>query len=129
MIGLHFRAAEDPGRAERVLDALASELAEKYDLRRARGRMAFELRPPMRFSKGDVVEALAQELGLRAILFAGDDRVDLPGFDALDALATAGVMGVRVAVLSAEAPADLLRRADITVEGPEGMVALLQRLV
>lgn len=129
MVGLHFRAAEDPVRAEQVLDQLASELANKYELRRAGGRMAFELRPPMRFSKGDVVDLLARELSLRAVLFAGDDTVDLPGFDALDALAASDVMGVRVGVRSMEAPSDLLERADLTVEGPAGMLELLRRLV
>jgi hypothetical protein len=36
---------------------------------------------------------------------------------------------VRVAVCSDESPPELLERADVTVDGPVGMVELLERLV
>ena len=48
--------------------------------------------------------------------------------DGLDRLAAAGVHTVRVAVSTPEAPAEVLARADLVVEGPEGALALLQRL-
>jgi hypothetical protein len=37
-------------------------------------------------------------------------------------------VGVNVAVASAEAPPELLARADLVVEGPAGLVALLRTL-
>lgn len=130
MVALHFRAAADPDDARRQLEQLADSLVAEHDLWKAGGRMAFELRPPIELSKGDVIEALAREADLTAILFAGDDTVDIPGFDALDRLRDEkDVLGVRVAVVSGEAPAELLARADITVEGPRGMVELLERLL
>ncbi len=66
--------------------------------------------------------------GLAAAAFAGDDRVDLPGFDALDELAAEGMTTVRVGVRSDEAPPELLDRADVVVEGPAGVVNLLSAL-
>ncbi|HYI45361.1 MAG TPA: trehalose-phosphatase [Actinomycetota bacterium] len=128
MIGLHFRAAEEQERAREVLDGIADDLARKHGLKRAGGRLAFELRPPVDFSKAAVVLERARSEGLKAALFIGDDKVDLPAFDALDILATEGLHTVRVAVDSDEAPPELLERADVTVDGPVGTVVLLKEL-
>ena len=60
----------------------------------------------------------------------GDDRGDLDAFDALDRLAATDedVTVARVAVRSPESPSELLERADVVVEGPEGALSLLQAL-
>jgi trehalose 6-phosphate phosphatase len=65
---------------------------------------------------------------MRAVAFLGDDLGDLPAFDGLDRLATAGVTAVRVGVRTEEAPPELLQRADVVVEGPEGALAFLEAL-
>jgi trehalose 6-phosphate phosphatase len=129
MIALHFRAASDVEAARRALDELAESLATEHGLKRAGGRLAFELRPPIEVSKADVVLRRTREENLSAAMFVGDDRVDLPAFNALDELAADGVLTVRVAVDSNEAPAELLERADIVVDGPAGTVALLRKLI
>ncbi|MBV8961395.1 MAG: trehalose-phosphatase [Actinobacteria bacterium] len=89
-------------------------------------RKSVELRPPVPIDKGSVVEELLE--GLHAGCFVGDDLGDLPAFDALDRLEGRGLLGVRVAVRSAEAPPELLRRADVTLDGPDGALALLSDL-
>ena len=126
MVTLHYRAASDPTRAEAALRELARELAEREGLTYVAGRASFELRPPADFSKAAVIADRAA--GLEAVAFAGDDVVDLPGFDALDALGERGVATLRIAVSSDEAPAELLERADVVVDGPAGAVELLRRL-
>lgn len=128
MLSLHFRAADDRDRAMRELDELARDLANRHGLLRAGGRLAYELRPPIGFSKAAVVLERSREAGLTAAAFFGDDRVDLPGFDALDILAEEGVATVRVAVDSDEAPPELLERADLVVDGPSGALEILGRL-
>ena len=127
MVGLHFRNASEPDRARRALDELAEDLVSRHGLTRAGGRLAFELRPPVDFTKAAVVTE--RSAGLEAIAFAGDDRVDLPGFDALDELALTGVATLRVAVDSDEAPPELIERADVVVTGPAGAVAFLQKML
>ncbi|MDQ4124445.1 MAG: trehalose-phosphatase [Actinomycetota bacterium] len=127
MVTLHYRAATDPGRAERELEALATELSERHGLTCVPGRSSFELRPAIDFTKAGVVRDRAP--GLEAVAFAGDDTVDLPAFDALDELGRDGVATLRIAVRSEEAPPELLERADIVIDAPAGAIELLRRLV
>jgi trehalose 6-phosphate phosphatase len=128
MIGLHFRAATDVETARVALDGVAERLASRHGLLRAGGRLAFELRPPVEFSKAAVVLERSRELGLRAAAFVGDDRVDLPGFDALDILSGEGVATLRVAVDSDEAPPELIQRADLVLAGPSAVKEWLASL-
>ena len=90
--------------------------------------MAVELRPPVPVDKGTVVEELCA--GLEAAAFAGDDAGDLAAFDALDRLQRDGRLAhaVRIGVRSAEAPPELMARADVAVDGPAGLAALLAEL-
>jgi trehalose 6-phosphate phosphatase len=128
MLALHFRAAQDVEVARRALDELAGSLAAEHGLKRAGGRLAFELRPPIDVTKANIVLTRTREEKLAAAMFVGDDRVDIPAFEALDELAEEGVTTVRVAVDSNEAPAELLKRADIVVNGPAGTIDLLRKL-
>ncbi len=91
--------------------------------------MAVELRPPVAIDKGHGVERLAT--GMRTALFAGDDHGDLSGFAALDRMVGLGVLdaAIKVAVYSAEAPAELIADADLTVDGPRSLTDLLASLV
>jgi len=92
------------------------------------GRMSYELRPPVAVDKGTVMTDLLAGAG--AACFLGDDRGDLPAFDALDRhAAAAGAAVVRVAVRSDEAPAELLERADVVVDGPAGVLEFLRALL
>jgi trehalose 6-phosphate phosphatase len=92
------------------------------------GRMSFELRPPVEVDKGSVVGRLVD--GAKAACFLGDDVGDLPAFDALDRLhADCGAHVLKVGVRSAEAPAELVERADVLVDGPQGALELLRGLL
>ena len=90
------------------------------------GRMSYELRPPVDIDKGTIVGQLTEDVD--AACFFGDDLGDLDAFDALDRREADGVHAVRVGVRSAEAPAELIERADLLVDGPAGVLELLRRL-
>jgi trehalose 6-phosphate phosphatase len=128
MVGLHWRMADDPAAAERAVGEIASELAAAHGLKLGRGKLALELRPPRDVSKKEVVTCRAREENLRAAAFAGDDVVDIPAFDALDELSERGVAVVKIAVKTEGTPAELIARADTTVDGPVGMLDWLQAL-
>jgi trehalose 6-phosphate phosphatase len=91
------------------------------------GRLVLELRPPG-FDKRGALLSLCDPRP-SAVLFAGDDVGDLPAFDAVDELRAQGVAGVTVCSASDEGPAQLRERADLVVDGPAGVVALLARLL
>src|SRR4051812_16335113 len=123
IVALHWRGVRDEDAARTRLEGIAQE-AEAEGLRVHWGRKVLEIRPPVEVNKGQAVAELIRRRDLRAGMFAGDDATDLDAFDALDALPGA----VRVGVRSAEGPAQIVERADIVVDGPEGVLAVLAEL-
>ena len=122
-VAFHWREAPDEGKARRSLEAVA-ERAEAAGLEARWGRKVLELRPPVEADKGTAVRALLAERGLERALYAGDDTTDLDAFRGLDGLELA----VRVAVASAEGPAELRESADLVVGSPAELLELLRTL-
>ena len=122
---LHYRKAPEH---EDWVHSWARQQGERTGLSVHGGRMSQELRPPVDVDKGSVVRELAEGLG--AVCFVGDDVGDLPAFAALDGLAEeSGVATLKVVVRSEEATDELLEQADVHVDGPEGALDLLRRLL
>jgi trehalose-phosphatase len=119
---LHYRDIDETG-ARRELDAIA-ERARTEGLVARYGRKVLELVPPLEANKGTAVRRLLGERGLRRALYAGDDTTDLDGFAALDGLE----LGIRVAVASAEGPAELPERADVVLDNQSEVLGLLRGL-
>lgn len=122
-VSFHFRRADDEAAARAYLTRVAAA-AEVEGFAPRWGRMVLEIRPPLEAHKGTAVRALVDRAGVRRALYAGDDRTDVDAFGGLDGLE----LGVRVAVMSAEAPAELLAAADLVVDGSAGVLELLRRL-
>ncbi len=124
-VAVHTRRLADPdGAFERLLPVL-EELAARNQLVLEPGRRVIEVRSPG-VNKGSVVERLAEELEVGGFLFAGDDLGDLDAFDAVDSLAGRGLPTLLVCSASGEESA-LVDRADVVVQGPEGVLDLLRR--
>lgn len=121
---LHYRT--HPQDAGAVL-AWATTQAQRTGLELREAKMSVELHPPIPIDKGTVVEELAE--GLDAACFVGDDVGDLPAFDGLDRLAMRGMSTLRVAVTTSESVSEMLDRADLLVDGPEGALAFLRSLL
>jgi trehalose-phosphatase len=126
---IHWRGAADEATAAQRAEGIAA-LAEEEGLVAHNGRMVLEIRPVATVHKGIAVRHLVGEAGVRAALFAGDDRTDLDAFAALRELAGEGALehAVCVGVTSPEAPAEIGGRADVMVDGPAGFLALLRSL-
>ena len=120
---LHARSS--PQRLAWVED-YAAAAARRSGLAAHPGRLSVELRPPVEIDKGTVAERLSA--GRTAAGYLGDDRGDLPAFDALARRRGEGVATLSVAAASAEAPPELLAAADLVVDGPPGILALLAAL-
>lgn len=126
---MHTRRTEDPDAAFEALRAPLAELAERHGLMVEPGRYVLELRPPG-VDKGVALAAYLGETNAGSVLYAGDDLGDIAAFDAVGALRERGLPGLLVAAAAtgAESPKELLTRADLTVPGPEGVVAVLNAL-
>jgi trehalose 6-phosphate phosphatase len=124
---VHTRRAPDPAGALERLTGPVADLATEVGLELHPGRLVLELRPPGVDKRGALL-ALCEPLP-SAVVFAGDDLGDLPGYDAVEELRARGVPGLLVCSGSDEGPAALRERADVVVDGPLGVVALLDALL
>lgn len=127
---LHWRGVPDEAAAHAAVEEAAGR-AEAAGLHVHRGRKVIEIRPPVRIDKGAGITALLRSAELDAALYAGDDRTDLDAFRALDELVAAGELraAVRIGVASDEGPAELVAASDVVVDGPAGMLAVLEALL
>lgn len=120
---LHSR--RHPELAPRALE-WARDMAEEKGLKVQSGRLSVELLPPVASGKGAVVEELST--ALQALCYIGDDRGDLPAFEALHRLRSAGKATFGVGVASPEQPPELAGAVDLLVDGPPGALRLLEQL-
>ncbi len=127
-IAVHYRGAPDASAAERRLAPALRALADRSRMGLLRGKMVFELLPLDATGKGGALVREVVAHDLTGCLFAGDDLADLDAFLAMDRLRDGRVDGLRVAVRSAETPAQLCAAADLVVDGPEGLLELLRAL-
>ena len=125
---VHFRALEDPEAAESASSGRLAVIAATYDLEVVPGKRILELAPAGRPRKGGAVERIATDRELAAVLFAGDDVGDLDAFAALDRLGTRGLWTCAIAAGGRETPAEVLAAADLVLEGPSGVAALLSSI-
>lgn len=120
---LHYRSR--PEIEDEVVE-WADRQATRSGLVARPAKMSVELHPPIDADKGTAIEWLADDL--EALCYVGDDLGDLPAFDALDRLADRGMHVLRVAVSGPETPAVLLDRADLALDGPDGVLRFIKEL-
>jgi trehalose 6-phosphate phosphatase len=125
-VAVHTRRTARPDEALELLRGPLASLAERAGLVVEPGRFVIELRPAGA-DKGSALENLAMQRSPGAILFCGDDLGDGPAFSAVRSLRAAGIPGLAVCSGSAEVPG-LAEQADLMVDGPDGVVALLSSL-
>ncbi|SDL17477.1 trehalose-phosphatase [Streptomyces indicus] len=125
-VAVHTRRAADPAAAFEALREPLDRLAARHGLIVEPGRLVLELRPPG-MDKGVALASYVREAGATTVLYAGDDLGDLPAFSAVEKLRSEGLNGLLVCSGSTEV-AELADRADLVVDGPSGVVALLRSL-
>src|SRR5215211_2844212 len=126
---VHYRLAPDQIAAAALLEPLARAAANRRGLRLTPGRMIFEVRPALAVNKGTALRELAQDLGLRGIVFFGDDVTDVDAFHALRELRETGEAAtLRVGVLGPETSPAVLAELDVSVNGVAACAATLLAL-
>ncbi len=125
-VAVHTRRLPDPaGAFDRLLPEL-EKLASDHGLVVEPGRQVIEARAAG-MDKGQVVRAVVEELSAGGFLFAGDDLGDVEAFEAVAALREEGLPTFLVCSGSEEQQA-LAARADLVVDGPDGVLEFLRRL-
>jgi trehalose 6-phosphate phosphatase len=125
-LAVHTRTAADPEAALERLRGPLADLAARAGLAVQPGRMVIELRPPGG-DKGVALKELRAERGSLAVMYGGDDLGDEPAFRAVAELRADGIPGLAVCSGSQEVTA-LAELADLVVDGPDGVAALLDSL-
>jgi trehalose 6-phosphate phosphatase len=125
-LAVHTRRTADPGQALERLRRPLADLAERTGLAVEPGRMVIELRPPGS-DKGRALRDLVRQRAAAAVMYCGDDLGDEPAFRAVADLRGEGIPGLAVCSGSTEVSA-LAELADLVVDGPDGVVALLNAL-
>jgi trehalose 6-phosphate phosphatase len=125
----HWRGAPDEDAAEAAVRDIAAR-AEDAGLVTHWGRKVLEIRPPVELNKGRGVRRLVEETPIAAATYVGDDTTDLDAFAALRALVEEKQLehALCIGVRSDETPAALEAQADLLVDGPLGVRALLAAL-
>ena len=126
----HWRGAPDEDAARTRIEGIAQE-AEAAGFITHWGRKVLEVRPPVPVDKGRAVdELLLRAPDVRTAMYAGDDATDLDAWDALDRLLDDGRLDarVRVGVESDEGPQQIVKRADLVVDGIPGFAEALEVL-
>lgn len=125
-VAVHTRRLPDPvGAFDRLLPEL-EKLATDHGLVVEPGRQVIEARAAG-MDKGQVVRTVVEELSAGGFLFAGDDLGDVEAFEAVAALREEGLPAFLVCSGSEEQQA-LAARADLVVDGPDGVLEFLRRL-
>ncbi len=123
-VSVHVRGAPDPDAAAARLRGPVLAIATTHGLAAFEGKRVLELAPPGA-RKGGAVGQLLARVQPAAAAYAGDDLEDREAFTALDVLEGPTC---RIAVRGAETPEELLRAADLLVEGPPGLLEVLRSL-
>lgn len=126
-VAVHTRRLADPAGALADLEGPVRELAAAHDLQLEPGKNVLEVRATG-FDKGDAVRDLAARLDPAMFVFAGDDLGDIAAYDAVDALRAEGRRTLLVFPEAAGETSPLAERADVIVDGTDGMAKWLIRL-
>ena len=125
-VAVHTRRMDDPtGTFERLVKPI-SALAERHHLTIEPGRNVIEVRSGD-MHKGHALRAFVAEQEATGVVFGGDDLGDVEAFEAVRSLRAEGLPGLVVCSASTERP-DLVRLADVVVDGPQGVMELLTAL-
>ena len=126
-VAVHVRRFARPQEAFQAMQEPLRRLAETHGLVAEPGRLVIELRPPG-MDKGRAVRGLVGEFRADSCLYAGDDLGDLAAYAELDRARSAGTPALLVCAGSSEVSA-LAERADVVVDGPEGVADFLDGVV
>lgn len=131
VLAVHYRLAPDAAATRHAILTRVVEPARARGLAIGTGHFAFEIRPPLPFSKGTAVKRLLAATDVSTAMMCGDDLTDVTAFTALHAWAEqdARRTACAVAAVTAETPRSVADEADVRVRATPGVTEVLARLL
>jgi trehalose-phosphatase len=130
VVAVHYRLAEDAAAARHEILTRVIEPARERGLAIATGHFAFEVRPPLPFTKGSAVRRLLAAGDYLSAIGCGDDLTDITVFAAVRDWGErdARRRTLAVAAVTDETPRPVLEAADVLVRATPGIHEVLARL-
>lgn len=125
-VAVHTRRLPDPAASFERLLPLLTQAATERKLGVEPGRFVIEIRAAG-MDKGRALHGLVAEFEAGAVVFVGDDLGDVPAFEAVLEMRSAGMPALLVCSESDEQSA-LRELSDLVVDGPDGVMAFLREL-
>ncbi len=131
VLAVHYRLAPDPAATRHEILTKVVEPARAAGLAIATGHFAFEVRPPLSFSKGSSVRRLLAAGAYMSALCCGDDLTDVSGFEAVHEWGEGDARraALALAAVTGETPRPVLEGADVLVRATPGVHEALRRLL
>ena len=127
-LSVHYRMSPHQDAAKEAIMKLLSKSPHVEKLRVVEDKMCFGILPPVNIDKGTPIIDLIQKYRLRSGIFLGDDKGDIPGFQAIRKNRR-NFRGLAVAVQNEETPPEVINEADFTLDGVRETETLLKWLV
>jgi trehalose 6-phosphate phosphatase len=128
-VAIHYRLARQPDLVGPTLIGVLEPFVRQGRLQLIEGLLVVNLLPALAIDKGVAVRRLAEEHGLRAVAFFGDDVTDLHAFRALQALRAEGIAEtLAIGVASPEGPPAVRAEADLVLESVDDVERVLAAL-
>jgi trehalose-phosphatase len=130
VLAVHYRLAEDAAATRHQILTRVIEPARERGLAIATGHFAFEVRPPIPFTKGTAVRRLLTAGDYFTAMGCGDDLTDITAFTAIRDWGErdARRRTVAVAAVTDETPRPVVEASDVLVRATPGVLEVLSRL-
>jgi trehalose 6-phosphate phosphatase len=116
-LSIHYRKCENPQEVQKKIMEVLQTLPESKKLKINSGRKVVDIRPPIGYDKGLILEKIIQRYRLKRVIYLGDDVTDADAFNKLKELeAGKKVRGVSILVCSGEIPDYVKKSASFYVK-------------
>jgi trehalose 6-phosphate phosphatase len=129
-ISIHYRQTADPASISQQFTPVMQAIADQHGLKFFKGRMVFEIRPPVAIDKGSALRALVNAHQLEAVVFLGDDTTDVDAMRMARQLRQQGAChAVGIGVEAADTPQAVYDNADLIAYGVPDVEAFMDWLL
>lgn len=129
-LSVHYRTTPNPHTVETTFFPIVKRIATEHGLKVFKGRMVFELRPPIAINKGSAFRQIVEQYQLDAALYLGDDTTDADALTMARQLRQEGSChALGMAVLSEDTPDVVRESADLSLSGVADVEAFLSWLL